>query len=68
MDSEGITREIAVAREGRVGRETRVSALDGTSVRYVAVPGPGETVVRLGAGGPRLAANTVNGDVLIRER
>jgi hypothetical protein len=28
----------------------------------------GETVVRLGAGGPRLAANTVNGDVLIRER
>lgn len=28
----------------------------------------GETVVRLGAGGPRLAAQTVNGDVLIRER
>lgn len=28
----------------------------------------GETVVRLGAGGPKLACNTVNGDILIRER
>lgn len=28
----------------------------------------GETVVRLGQGGPKLACNTVNGDILIRER
>lgn len=28
----------------------------------------GETIVRLGAGGPKLACNTVNGDILIRER
>jgi DUF4097 and DUF4098 domain-containing protein YvlB len=27
-----------------------------------------ESVVRLGAGGPRLTCNTVNGDILIRER
>lgn len=28
----------------------------------------GETIVRLGQGGPKLACNTVNGDILIRER
>lgn len=47
-DPEGITHEIIDAREGKVGRATRFSAVDGTDVRYVAVAAPGESVVRLG--------------------
>jgi hypothetical protein len=47
-------RPAAVERE-RTGRGTRFRL-------------GGESVVRLGDGGPRLAATTVNGDILIRER
>jgi hypothetical protein len=47
-------RPAAVERE-RTGRGTRFRL-------------GGESVVRLGDGGPRLAASTVNGDILIRER
>jgi hypothetical protein len=50
----------ATARPATIERE---SSGRGTRFRL-----GGETVVRLGAGGPRLAASTVNGDVLIRER
>ena len=45
---EGITHEIVEARDGKVGRATRFSAVDGADVRYVAVAAPGESVVRLG--------------------
>jgi signal transduction histidine kinase len=45
---EGITHEISEAREGRVGRATRVSSINGADVRYVAVAAPEERVVRLG--------------------
>jgi signal transduction histidine kinase len=48
FDPEGITPELVAAREGRVGRATRASPRSGTLVRYVAVPAPGELVVRLG--------------------
>lgn len=47
-DPEGLTREIVDARAGKVGRETRFSKIDGEDVRYVAVPAPGDAVVRLG--------------------
>jgi signal transduction histidine kinase len=47
-DPEGITHEIVDARDGKVGRATRYSAIDKTYVRYVAVAAPGDAVVRLG--------------------
>jgi methyl-accepting chemotaxis protein len=48
MDSEGQPAEVQDARAGRVGRDTRFSAVDREHVRYVAVPAPGDLVVRLG--------------------
>ena len=48
MDPDGATPEVQAAREGRVGRHTRFSPIDRAYVRYVAVPAPGESVVRLG--------------------
>jgi signal transduction histidine kinase len=47
-DPEGITHEIVDAREGKVGRATRYSAVDRKDVRYLAVAAPGDSVVRLG--------------------
>jgi signal transduction histidine kinase len=40
--------EVVAARRGDVGRDTRFSRVDHGYVRYVAVPAPGESVVRLG--------------------
>ncbi|HSD88898.1 MAG TPA: HAMP domain-containing sensor histidine kinase [Kofleriaceae bacterium] len=48
MDSEGTPDEVLVAREGKVGHQTRFSAIEGQSVRYIAVAAPQESVVRLG--------------------
>jgi signal transduction histidine kinase len=48
MDPDGSTPEVQAARAGKVGRDTRYSPVDGAYVRYVAVPAPGESVVRLG--------------------
>ena len=48
MDSEGSPREVALAREGGVGRETRFSPIEAQPVRYIAVPAPQQSVVRLG--------------------
>jgi signal transduction histidine kinase len=48
MDPDGETPEVQAAREGKVGRHTRFSPIEGVHVRYVAVPAPGESVVRLG--------------------
>jgi signal transduction histidine kinase len=48
MDSEGVPPEVLAAREGKLGRETRFSAFEKQSVRYVAVAGPQDVVVRLG--------------------
>ncbi len=41
-------KEIASARAGRIGRATRYSSLDNAHVRYIAVPAPDDSVVRLG--------------------
>jgi signal transduction histidine kinase len=56
FDPEGITPELVAAREGKVGRATRASPPRGTLVRYVAVPAPGELVVRLGVPIDEIAA------------
>src|ERR1043165_5406121 len=48
MDSEGSPREVADARAGGVGHETRFSPVEAQPVRYIAVPAPQESVVRLG--------------------
>lgn len=40
--------EIRAARAGRIGRETRYSNLEHAHVRYIAVPAPDDSVVRLG--------------------
>jgi len=48
MDPDGNTPEVEAARAGKVGRHTRYSPVDAATVRYVAVPAPGESVVRLG--------------------
>ena len=40
--------EVVAARAGKVGRETRFSAVENEQVRYVAVPAAGDLVVRLG--------------------
>ncbi|HUS28890.1 MAG TPA: HAMP domain-containing sensor histidine kinase [Kofleriaceae bacterium] len=48
MDSEGSPQEVADARAGAVGRETRFSSAEAQPVRYIAVPAPQESVVRLG--------------------
>jgi len=40
--------EIQGARAGRTGRATRYSSLAGAQVRYIAVPAPDDSVVRLG--------------------
>jgi signal transduction histidine kinase len=48
MDSEGEPPEVVAARDGKLGRETRFNAVEDQLVRYVAVPGPQDVVVRLG--------------------
>jgi signal transduction histidine kinase len=48
LDPDGTTPDVIAAREGKVGRHTRFSPIDGAYVRYVAVPAPGDSVVRLG--------------------
>ncbi|MCG8422799.1 MAG: ATP-binding protein [Proteobacteria bacterium] len=48
MDTEEQSAEVRAARAGNVGRDTRFSALEREQIRYVAVPGPEDSVVRLG--------------------
>lgn len=48
VDAEGTPREVAAAREGKVGRDTRFSADEQQPVRYIAVAAPQDAVVRLG--------------------
>jgi two-component system, OmpR family, sensor histidine kinase MtrB len=48
MDSEGQPPEVLAARGGKIGKQTRFSAVDNQLVRYVAVPAPGDMIVRLG--------------------
>ena len=47
-DNQGDAPEVRAAQSGEVGRATRYSVMRGEEMRYLAVPGPYEMVIRLG--------------------